>query len=92
MRIQVTRYADVTVIEGDEEKLAEMISIHGAANVVNLDAEIVKVDYQEPEEPVLVDQAPSDPVVNSSEPTLPDVVAPEDQAIAEPAAEAPAQV
>lgn len=82
MRIQITRFADVTEIEGDEDKLAEMISIHGAKNVVNLDAEIVEVDYPEPEPPVLVD-----PVANSSEPVLPDPEPP-----VEPPAEEPAQV
>ena len=54
MNIQVTRFGDVTVIEGDEAKFHEMVNIHGANNVCNLDAEIVAVDYPEPEEAVVV--------------------------------------
>jgi hypothetical protein len=87
MKIQITRFADVTEIDGDEDTLAQMISIHGAKNVVNLDAEIVQVDYPEPEEPVLVDQAPLEPVL----PDEPAVDPVPDAAPVELPVEAPAQ-
>lgn len=54
MKIQIKRYGDVTVIDGDESKFNEMVNIHGASNVVNLDAEIVALDYPEPEDHAVV--------------------------------------
>lgn len=41
MRIQINKSDASIEIEGDEAKFAEMVSIHGPNNVINLDAEPV---------------------------------------------------
>lgn len=58
MRIQINKSDASIEIEGDEAKFAEMVSIHGPNNVINLDAEPVV------EAPVV--EAPVEPTVEET--------------------------
>ena len=85
MRIQINKSDASIEIEGDEAKFAEMVSIHGPNNVINLDAEPVVdapvVDAPvEPVEPVVdapvespVEETPGGPD-SSQDPANPEVV------------------